>query len=172
MMHFELLWLDICQNFTGSPNTDINLCLVWVVLRGPVKSHGSWKAGTWIYACCLAFRAEEEVPVMTLLLKSKEHGSSADEAVLSLAVWAVQHPVVLSCVSWNSPGCSRAWQDTITLDSTRQAADLWWSPCLPQKRSTERPKRKWLTSNMLLVRFWPRTWTFSGLRGMGILSFG
>lgn len=41
-----------------------------------------------------------------------------------------------------------------------------------QNRSTERPKRRWLTSNTWLVTFWPRAWTFSGLRGMGILSFG
>lgn len=102
-----------------------------------------------------------------LILKSPEHGSSAAEEMLSLAVWAVQHKAVLSCVPWNSPRGS-----SITLDSTRWETDLWWSPLLHRNRSTERPKRRWLTSNTLLVRFWPRTWTFSGLTGMGILSFG
>lgn len=64
-MHFELWWLDVYLNFTGSSSIDVNLCLVWVVLRGPVEIQGIWKAGAWIYACCLAFRTEEEVPVMT-----------------------------------------------------------------------------------------------------------
>lgn len=41
-----------------------------------------------------------------------------------------------------------------------------------RNRSTERPKGKWLTANIWLITFWPRTWTFRGLRGMGILSFG
>lgn len=162
-MHFEKLWLDICQNFTGSLSTNINICLVWVVLRGPVEIQRSWKAGTWIYACCLAFRAEEEVPVMTLALKSQAHGSSAAEAMLSLAV--------LSCVPWSSPGAAGHGRTPLPWTAPGEKLICDGRLVSHRNRATERPKRQWLTSNTLLGKFWPRNWTFSGLRGMGILSF-
>lgn len=55
-------------------------------------------------------RTEEEVPVLALIVKSQEHGSSGAEALLSLAAWAVQLRAVLSCVSWSTPGQPMAGQ--------------------------------------------------------------
>lgn len=55
-------------------------------------------------------RTEEEVPVLALILKSQERGSSAAEALLSLAVWAVQLRAVLSCASWSTLGQPMAGQ--------------------------------------------------------------
>lgn len=84
---------------------------------------------------------------MTSLLKSQEDGSSADGAVLSLLceqLCVVEQPWVhgRTLLPWTAPG------EPLICDGP---------PVSHRNRSTERPKRKLLTSNTLHVRFWPRT---------------
>lgn len=147
MMHLHYIALDVCQNFTGSSSTDINLCLVWVVWEGLSRFrevenlvHGSMH---------IVLPLELMKRFQSWLWYSSPQNMEAEvlEAVLSLAVWAVQHTAVLSCVelsyeSWNSPRGSWAWQDSITLDSTRRETDLWWCPCLPPKQISRETQEK------------------------------
>lgn len=168
-------------NCVGFPNTDINLCLVWVFLRGPVRFREVQKAVLWSTHVVLPLEPRNR-SWLCYLNAQNVGGFCWLSNALPSCVGSVAHTRVVShcVVSCRVVSCrgtelgeAQRREDAVTLDSTRRAPDLLLSPRLQPKPKQHRdPRERDYTANTLLARFWPRSRTFGDLRGMGVLSFG